>query len=269
MYSISQWCGRFGNNIQQISNAIYYCKEKNLNFNSPDNDFINSFSFNFGTSNCHSALYFFHIPSKLGHGRPDFEISDIDSLFKQRREICQKYIYPNLKIDFEKIFDLSDDVVVLHIRSGDIFSRKNYYCPVVSNYLQNPLSYYNHIINKYNKAIILTEDYNNPVISELEKNDKVEIRILDVKETVQLMLSAKNIVTSGVSSFAIACVLLSKNIKKVYCSNLVVEEILNQRDLQDTEVEIEIINIHLERYIQWNQWLNTDEQRKLMLDYVL
>ena len=83
------------------------------------------------------------------------------------------------------------------------------------------------------------------------------------------MLSAKNIVTSGVSSFAIACVLLSKNIKKMYCSNLVVEEILNQRDLQDTKVEIEVIGIDTERYIRWNEWLNTDEQRKLMLEYVL
>ena len=269
MYSISQWCGRFGNNIQQISNAIYYCKEKNLNFNSPNNDFINPFSVNFGNSNCRSALYFFHIPSKLGHPKPDFEITNIDNLFKERREICQKYIYPNLKLDFEKVFELPDDVVVLHIRSGDIFSRKNYYCPVVSNYLQNPLSYYTHIINKYSKAIVLVEDYNNPVISELEKNDKVEVRMISVQETLQVMLSAKNIVTSGVSRFAIACVLLSRNIKKVYCSNLVVEEILNQRDLQDTEVEIEIINIHLERYIQWNEWLNTDEQRKLMLNYVL
>jgi hypothetical protein len=269
MNSISQWCGRFGNNIQQISNAIYYCKEKGLNFNSPDNELVNSFGQIFGDNNCHSALYFFHIPSKLGHGRPDFEINNLESLFSERREICQKYIYPNLKINFENIIELPEDTVVMHIRSGDIFSRRNYYCPVVSNYLQNPLSYYTKIAEKYNRIIVLTEDYNNPVISELEKNEKIEIKILDITQTIEIMLSAKNIVTSGVSSFAIACVLLSKNIKKMYCSNLVVEEILNQRDLQDTKVEIEVIGIDTERYIRWNEWLNTDEQRKLMLEYVL
>jgi hypothetical protein len=269
MNSISQWCGRFGNNIQQISNAIYYCRENKLNFTSPDNELINSFSQIFGDNNCHQALYFFHIPSKLGHGKPDFELNNLDNLFKKRREICQKYIYPNLKINFENIIDLPDDTVVMHIRSGDIFSRRDYYCPVVSNYLQNPLSYYTKISKGYNRVIVLTEDYNNPIISELQKNDKFEIKILDITQTIEFMLSAKNIVTSGVSSFAIACVLLSNKIKKVYCSNLVVEEILNQKDLQDTEVEIEIINIDVDRYIQWNNWLNTEEQRKLMIEYVL
>lgn len=269
MYSILQWCGRFGNNVQQISNAIFYCRENSLNFTSPDNELINPISINFGNNNCHSALYFFHLPSKLGHGLPDFELKSLENLFKQRREICQNYILPQLKINFDNVVDLGEDVVVMHIRSGDIFSRRNYYCPVVSNYLQNPLSYYEKIISDYDKVTVLTEDYNNPVIGELEKNPKVEIKIMGIIETIEVMLSARNIVTSGVSSFAIACALLSNNIRKVYCSNLFVEEILNQRDLIDTDIDVRLINIDIDRYIGWNNWLNSDEQRKLMISYVL
>ena len=96
MNSIYQWCGRFGNNIQQISNAIFFCKENSLNFQSPDNEVINSFSVNFGENLCNPGLYFFHIPSKLGSGIPDYTTGDITLLYKVRRDICKEYIYTNL-----------------------------------------------------------------------------------------------------------------------------------------------------------------------------
>ena len=68
MSSILQWCGRFGNNIQQISNAISYCQENKLNFSSPDNELIKPFNITFNTTNnyCYSGLYFFHVPSITG-----------------------------------------------------------------------------------------------------------------------------------------------------------------------------------------------------------
>jgi len=266
MNSIYQWCGRFGNNIQQISNGIFYSKENGLTFLSPDNDLINSFGVKFGEHYAPPRLYFFHIPSSLGNGRPDFDV-DVDKLTKERRMICRDIIYNFLKIDFNNVVDLGDDTVVLQIRSGDIFSRRNYYCPVVSNYLQNPLSYYTNIIKDYKKAIVITEDYNNPVIYELEKNENVEVRILSAVESIELLLSSRNIVTSGVSSFGIACALLSRNIKRLYCSNLYVDEVLNYKNFIDTDVEVIISNIDQNRYIKWNEWLNTDEQRELMIKY--
>jgi len=266
MNSISQWCGRFGNNIQQISNAIFYCKENGLTFVSPDNELINPFGVKFGESYAPPRLYFFHIPSSIGNGRPDF-IADVDKLTKERRMICKDIIYNFLKIDFNNINDLGDDTVVLQVRSGDIFSRKNYYCPVVSNYLQNPLSYYTNIIKDYKNVIVITEDYDNPVISELEKIDNVEVRILPTDKSIELILSTRNLVTSGVSSFGIACALLSRNIKRLYCSNLYLDEVLNYKNLIDTDVEVILSDINQERYIKWNEWLNTDEQREIMINY--
>lgn len=269
MSSILQWCGRFGNNIQQISNAIFYCQENGLNFNSPDNELIKSFNVSFNTinKNCYPGLYFFHINSEIGGGRPEFNFNST-KLKLERKKICENFIYNNLKVNFDNIIEIDDNILVIHIRSGDIFSREDYYCPVISNYLQNPLRYYLDIIVNYDKVIVLTEDYNNPVIPELSKIDKVEIRILPIIETIELILSTKNLVTSGVSSFPIACALLSKNIKKIYCSNLYLNEILNYKDLIDTDVDVIITEINQDRYIKWNEWLNTSEQKKIMLDYV-
>ena len=268
MYSINNWCGRFGNNIQQISNAIFYAMENKISFSMIDNQLISPINLNFGSNDIRPGLYFFHVNSEIGEGRIEVEY-DLEKLRKYRRIICRDIIYSNLKINFNNIKDLGDDTVVLQIRSGDIFSRKNYYCPVVSNYIQNPLSYYTNIIKNYKKIIVITEDYNNPVIGELEKIKNVEIKILTDQESIEILLSSRNFVTSGVSSFGIACALLSKNIKKLYCSNLYLNEILNYNEIVDADIELIIENIDQDRYIKWNEWLNTDEQKKLITEYVL
>jgi hypothetical protein len=257
MYSISRWGGRFGNNIQQISNAIFYCQENKLNFKSPPNDLINTFELNYGDYDCPSRIFYFHVNSVLGNGNSDFSVN-LEKLRSSRRNICKNLIFDNLKIKFDNIKTLESDVVVFHIRSGDIFSRENYYCPVVSSYIQNPLSYYLEIIKDYNKIIVLTEDYENPVVGELSKISKVEIKICDVKESIELMLSSQNVVTSGISSFPIACCLLSQNIKKIYCSDIHLDEVLNIKEFHDDGVEVIIKNVDLNRYIKYDGWLNTD-----------
>lgn len=263
MYSINQWCGRFGNNIQQISNAIFYCKENKLVFSSPDNELINSFSVNFGDVISKSGLFYFHIPSAIGNGYPDF-VADVDGLRKLRRNICLEYILPNLKINHD-ITPLDDDIVVAHIRGGDVF--KGGYCNVVSNYLQNPLKYYMDIIENYRKVIIITEDYNNPVVSDLSKLEKVEVKITSVKESIETLLSTKNLITSGVSSFGMACALLSKNLKNIHYSNLYLDEVLNHNEFFDEDVSKSFYQIDLDRYINFGTWMNTTEQRKMMINY--
>ena len=268
MSSIERWCGRFGNNIQQISNAIFYCQENKLNFNCPDNELIKPFNVSFNTINkyCYPGLYFFHVPSITGQGGPHFSC-DLEKIRNERRNICRKYIYSNLKVNFNNINKLDNDTIVLHIRSGDIFSRENYYCPVVSRYIQNPLRYYLDIIKDYSKVILLTEDDVNPIIKELSKIDKVEVKICSILETIEIMLSSRNIVTSGISSFPIACILLSENIENIYCSNIKLDEILNYKEIVDTNVKIHITEIDMHKYINYNEWLNIDSQRKIMIEY--
>jgi hypothetical protein len=221
---------------------------------------------NYGSLDCPPRIFFFHVDSKLGNGNSDFLV-DLDELRNKRRSICKSIIFNHLKVNFTNIKKLDSDVAVIHIRSGDIFSRENYYCSVISSYIQNPLSFYLEIIEKYNKVIVLTEDYNNPVVSELSKLEKVEVRISEVQTTIETLLSSQVIITPGVSSFSIACALLSQNIKKLYCSNLYLDEVLNYNEFRDDEVEVIIINIDQDRYIKYDSWLNTKDQRKLMIDY--
>lgn len=264
--TIYEWCGRFGNNIQQISNAIFYCEENKMTFISPDNYLINPFVLSFGDKYCPPHYFFFHVNSVTGQGNAHFNC-DLEKIRLNRRRICLQYIKDNLKINKNNINKIDKDTVVVHVRSGDIFSKTNYYCPVISRYLQNPLKYYLNIIKDFDRVIVLTEDYQNPVLNELKKIDKVEIKICSIEETIETMLSATNLVSSGVSSFPIACALLSDNIENLYCSNFQLDEIINYKEFFDDNVNIHITNIDEDRYIKSNEWLNTEEQRKLMIEY--
>lgn len=265
--TIIQWCGRFGNNIQQISNAIYFCEKNKLNFVCPENDMIRSFNINFGEYYCMPNFFFFHVNSETNQGPAHF-MCNLEDIRINRRRICLNYIRENLKINTTNIKKTDDNTVIIHIRGGDIFSRDNYYCPVVSRYIQNPLKYFLDIIEKFENVLILTEDYLNPVVSELEKLDNVKVSICSIVETIETLLSAKNVVTSGVSSFPIACLLLSDNIENIYCSDLHLNEIISYKDFVDEKVNIHITNIDLQRYINYNEWLNTPDQKKLMIKYI-
>lgn len=266
MNSIFQWCGRFGNNIQQLSNAIFFAKSNNYFFSSPEHELIKSFNLNFGNKNCPCGLYFFHVDSETKQGPRHFDCN-INDLKIKRKEICENYINPNLKFNISDYEPLKDDTVVIHIRGGDIFSRKNYYCPVISRYIQNPLIYYKWVIDKFEKAIILTEDYSNPTVKHLEKYQKVNVKISSLEDSLITLLRSKNIATGGISSFPIAAALLSKNLKNLYTTNLVVNEILNQTDIQSQNVKINTFNLDFNKYISGDQWLNTEEQRELMISY--
>lgn len=265
MHTITHWCGRFGNNIQQISNAIYFCQKNKLIFNCPDNEWINPFIISFGDNLAPPQRYFFFNVSETGQGGPDFEC-DLKDLNNSRKEICVKYILPNLKLKTEHLIPLVDDVCVIHIRSGDIFSRENYHCNVVSRYLQNPLSYYKYISKKYKTCICVYEDDKNPVIAELKKINNVVLLKSSFEEDLSLLLSTKNLVSSGVSTFSIAAALLSKNLKKLHATDIFLNEHLNPTMLYN-KIDVEITKIDQSRYIKNGSWYNTKEQRDLMISY--
>ena len=265
MTTISRWCGRFGNNIQQLSNAILFCEQNKIHFTMPKHELISNIDIKFGEKLTFPNPFFFYNQSVTDQGGPHFPI-DINFLRKERKRICLKYIKPflNIKDDYQ----LNSSTLVIHIRSGDIFSRENYYCPVVSRYLQAPKYFYEKIIKQYDKAIIVTEiDKKNPVLAELEKHKNVQIVTPSLEDSIKIMLGAKNLATSGVSSFPIACGLLSLNLDKFYSTNLFLEEIINYKDLEKTGAEIFLEMINLEKYINFNQWLNTPLQREIMLKY--
>jgi len=151
---IPRWFGRLGNNIQQISNGIYYCEKNNVKFTSPEHPFINAIELTFGdnefkiSESSHNWFYFFEGPDK------DFD-ADITDLNFKRKEICEKYILPNLKVNHDELDQpIGDDVCVAHIRSGDVYSHAPH-----PSYVQNPLSFYLELYKRFNqKVIFITED---------------------------------------------------------------------------------------------------------------
>lgn len=253
-YTISNWFGRLGNNVQQISNAIYHCKTNNLNYSHLPHSLINIKQINFGNNNCESNRFFF-----FNGNQKDF-IVDVNDLNAQRRNICLEYISSNFNFFVKEPFE--QDTVVIHIRSGDIFSKNP-----SNTYVQNPLDFYLKIIDKFDFAIVVAEDRSNPIIKQLELNPKVLVQCSNIENDFSTLLRAKCLVSSGVGTFCVAAALCSKNITDFYCSDIHLEEHLNYKMLLDTNIRIHLNRI--QNYIKIGDWKNTLEQQKLMLEYKL
>ena len=244
---IPRWFGRLGNNIQQISNAIYYCRKHGIRFTSPDHPMIDAIDINFGQNDfkiqedSNNWFYFFEGPDA------DFR-TDVDELNKLRKNICEDYIYPKLKINHELLEQpLPDEILVIHIRSGDLYTKWP------SSHPQNPMAYYIKLCEMFNyKVVILAEDENNPIVQAFTNIGAV-IKILDVATTYTVLLQAKNLATSGAGSFAISAAFCSKNIRNFYCSNLYIPNSLNPTMLKE-QLNVYKADIDGNKYIKGNEW---------------
>lgn len=239
---ISSWFNRFGNNIIQLSNACSYALENNYLFVSPDHNMIKSFTVN-GHNNgeIYKNLFF-------------YEFNRYDN---ERHTIIQKYIEPNLiQIPTQNI---SNDTLVIHIRSGDIFSNNPH-----NKYIQNPLNYFLSVMDKFEKTIVVCENNKNPVIDYLKKIKSVKIEHNDLLTDLSILLSAKNLCLSGVGTFGPVCAMLSNHIKNLFITNIV--NIDNQW-IFNSNINIKYSYINLDEYIKPNSWKNTIDQRSLMINY--
>jgi hypothetical protein len=241
---ISKWYERFGNNMLQLANACCYSVLNNAYFQSPQHEFVDIFTIN------NYIKYSYTIEESFFYNYEKYD--------KIRHEYVKKYIRPNL-INIPEYDPINNDTVIIHIRSGDVFTKEPH-----SKYIQNPLSYFQKIIKNYEKTIVVCEDSNNPVINEFKKNSNIQVKFLSLQETIAMMLAAQNIVFSGVGTFGPICAMLSNNLKKIYMTNI--SNIDNQWFF-DTSINIEHTNISLCKYISPNTWKNSAEQRELMIKY--
>lgn len=255
--TISSWSGRLGNNIQQICNGILYSELHNCGFVSPDHELIKPVYFNCGSgSSPNSSNVFYYYEGQYR----SFDI-DLNYLFSNIRRVCLEYIRPNFKFDIGE--SLGEDTIVIHIRSGDIFSQEHTsphdYCP-------NPLYYYLQLVEAYDKIIVVTEPDNyNPIIDELRKIENVTIQSSSVENDFATLMRAKNIASSGTGTFAVAAALCSENIENFYCSNLYMRGHLNPEMLID---HMQVHQMELKNFLQLNTWVNNQEQRQFLLEYI-
>lgn len=257
-----KWFERFGNNIQQISNLIMYCEHNNVCGLVPDHQYINSFKINehLETENIRYNKFF---------NCWNFNSCHLwDNFTKQRHQIIKNKIYPNLKFKDKDINILSEDDLVIHIRSGEIFRPHNTRGPERRKFVQSPLSFFTKIIEQYNKIYICSENRANPVIDSLSKNPKTTIYIgRSIIDDILLILSSKNVCVSGVGTFGLACCMLSQNLKNFYSTDLDPKTFLNYHNIDDTIINKTIISIDQNKYIKLGSWSNSPEQRKIMLEY--
>jgi hypothetical protein len=257
---IPRWYGRLGNNIQQISNAIYFCRENGIHFTSPDHPMIKAIDIPFGTIEYKipetSNNWFYHFEKEYS----DFDV-DIDRLNLLRKNICEDYILPNLKVDHEKLKEpLPYDTLVVHIRSGDIYTN------FPNTHPQNPLMYYIELYRRFNeKVIFVAEDDKNPIVQYFQ-SIKADIRIWWVEDTYTLLLRAQNLATSGAGSFAISSAFCSTNLRNFYCTDLYIDHSLNPTMLKE-QLNVFIADVSGNKYFRVGEWSSARNNINKILDY--
>lgn len=262
--TVSHWYGRLGNNIQQICNGILFSQVNDEGFFSPPHELINQVYFNIENKSLVRPGRFFYYEQE----NRDFLIN-LDYLYNNIRKVALEYVTPNLNIP--SMDPLDDDTLVVHIRSGDLF--EVIYEPTSENvpngnYIPNPLKYYLTLADMFKKVIVVTEqDSYNPIVQKLRERENIVIHSKSLEEDFAMLMSAKNLASSGVGTFCVAAALCNKNLKNFYCTDLALTEHLNYNMLIDDNVKLHVME--LENYIKIGEWKNTKEQRDFILNYEL
>jgi len=256
--SISHWFGRLGNNIQQCAVATMLAELSQNSFESIDHELISGQKEVFGDNpqDLVGRWFFWDGPYK------DVDIS-VEYINRNMRRICRNHISRRLRVP--RLPQISDDTIVIHIRSGDIFDQifqdGHFYAP-------NPLHYYLALIEGFDKAIVVTEpDSNNPVVECLRKHTKVSVQSKSLQEDFGCLLAAKHLASSGIGTFCVAAALCSENIEQFYCTDLTLFEHLNYTMLLNTDICVSVTE--LKNYMLSGDWKNTEEQRRYILEYTL
>jgi len=242
MIIIKNFIGRLGNNIIQLSNiidvALYY--KHNIIFQVKHNLFnlkiISDYFCKYNNNKIIHAGWNFFDRSKLSYPKEIFEINNE----KRNRILKESFLIKNIE-------KLNENYLVIHIRSGDIFSSNPH-----PGYVPPPVSYYTKEINKhaYEKIIIVCEDKINPVVNKLlEMYKNLCIKKNNLEEDIRLLLGSKNIIFS-VGTFVTSLMKMSDNIEYLFGSNANIKEL---------EVYYKIMK----------PWKNTKKQRNYILSYKL
>lgn len=158
------------------------------------------------------------------------------------------------------------DEPVIHIRSGDIFKPG---ATVHPGYGQPPLAYYMAVLASINpkRVHVVFQDRLNPVIDRLlnflnEKQINFEIYSCSLRDDITVLLRA-NVVIAGIGTFVPGVMWLSKNVKRVYYFGRLP---INSADNRFETRIVSDAGDYVQRVMDGN-WINSVEQRQLMLDY--
>jgi hypothetical protein len=159
---------------------------------------------------------------------------------------------------------LSADVLVIHIRSGDVFGEHPH--PSLG---QPPLSFYEKVLehSRPQNVVLVYEDALNPVIPKLQERLEslaiaYSVHSGDLGSDLQLLLSARQLAT-GKGTFGQALLVLSPHIERWYDFGEGKERFLTSR----RRSVVSITDREGDYVAALKSWENSPSQRDLMLKY--
>ena len=180
--------GRLGNNILQLSNAIYLSEVMNVSTIYIPKGFCRI------TRNVTTSKGIRIAPTKRKpedalalhrelYGMTSGGYCPEDRVYEFAGETLRGV--PRVKTGANELY--------VHVRSGDIFGEK-----INKYYGQPPLCFYEGIIKRwgFRRVYILTEDTRNPVIAPLVLRHKAKLIKADLPQTIGYVLGARNLVLS-------------------------------------------------------------------------
>ena len=255
--------GGLGNNIIQLSNIIDIAIAYKHNIK------INVKKLNFFDLSVIEKYFNKYNNSEIIIDKNNFfyqnQLPFINEIFKTNLEERNKLLLKAFLIN--NINKLDENVLVIHIRSGDIFSKNPH-----PSYIPSPLSYYIKKIDKckYEKIHIVCEDTKNPVVNELLKLYKNAVYEKNTLENdIRIILGATNIIFS-IGTFIPALILLSNNIKYIYgyfTQNFEVLDNIYKTFIPLKNTKLDYFNGLKEYYKIMKPWKNTITQRNYILTY--
>jgi hypothetical protein len=266
IYIRDNW--KFGNRMIFLNNMIYYYQilgeDKNIYINSAHHwflkdkiilDHVNISIVNDSTMNCND--------------NETFCVERCPYLLTPKvikTEIRLGLIKSELMKNLPKVETDPKDLYI-HIRSGDIYKHPH------SSYSQPPLCFYKSIIDniKFRKIYIITENNKSPIIEKLiEEYPQINLNYSSVMHDISALINAYNMVGS-VSSFAQVCLILNENIENYYEYDIYrkLEKFRHlHHECYKYPRSFNIYQMKPSEYYQGEMylWVNSGEQRKLMLE---
>lgn len=182
----------------------------------------------------------------------------------RRHDIVQRAILPHLDLDLATPGD--DRELVVHIRSGDIFSDN-----IHPHYVQPPLAYYALITEMLqdegmiDKVCIVFEDRLNPCVDAFEawlSDRSIPCRMQSgtLAQDMATIVNASHVVF-GTGTFGYGACLLTDRFASVFVYHRMRYDRIGNIDRLFWAEDIG------GAYIKPGDWRNTDDQRRMMVDY--
>ncbi len=258
---VKRWSGRLGNNCIQLSNAVYLAQELGIRHvkHPPHKLFRNQIIDTGAEFGSHPGLSgrFFYGKSLLQHA-PAMSVHRRKRIFLEtlRPEIVlRKPAGPQME---SLVRD--DSTLVIHVRSGDVFGPNPH-----PGYVQPPLWYYRTIIeNRAWKSILLVcQDSLNPVINRLCADYPIiRINSSTLDTDFSILCSARNLVGSH-GTFTHAAFYFSSNIGRYWIPGSMKRAAADFALAFPEQVSV----VKCPGYIKVGEWMNSPEQRNIMLKY--